>query len=82
VDLLHGLQSRTSSAQGEELLPEISAVFGNASIENTWQSSATGIYTNCLHYIRAQKDKTGRPKAMKAAINAPRVHWATTALTQ
>jgi homoserine O-succinyltransferase len=81
VDSLNGLQSRTSSAQGEELLPEISAVFSNASIQNTWQSSAASIYTNWLHYIRAQKDKAVRPKAMKAAVNAPQVHWATTAHT-
>jgi homoserine O-succinyltransferase/O-acetyltransferase len=78
VDALNALQSRTSFAQGEELLPEISAALSNASIENTWQSSATSIYTNWLRYIRTQKEKGARSKRAKAVASAPGVHWACT----
>jgi homoserine O-succinyltransferase/O-acetyltransferase len=71
VDALKALQLRTISERGEELLPEMTAAFSNASIENTWQSSGASIYSNWLRYIRAQKDKAVRPKAMRAAVSTP-----------
>jgi homoserine O-succinyltransferase len=82
VDALNALQLRAIAGQGEELVPEISTGLSNASIENTWQSSATSIYNNWLRYIRAQKDKAVRSKAVKAAVNAPRVRWASTVQAQ
>jgi homoserine O-succinyltransferase/O-acetyltransferase len=80
VDALNALQLRTISGQGEELLPEISAALSKASIENTWQSSATSIYTNWLLYIGAQKEKAARSKRAKAVASSPGVHWASTVL--
>jgi homoserine O-succinyltransferase len=80
MDALNELQLRTISGQGEELVPEISAALSKASIENTWQSSATSIYTNWLLYIDAQKEKVTRSKRAKAVAGAPGVRWASTVL--
>jgi homoserine O-succinyltransferase len=77
VDALHALQLRTISGQGEELIPEISAALSTASIENTWRSSATSIYTNWLRFIGAQKEEAGRSKGTNAVASAAGVQWAT-----
>jgi homoserine O-succinyltransferase len=81
VKALSALELRAISGQREDLLPEISAALSNISIENTWQSGADSIYTNWLKYIRAQKDNAVQSKKMRAIVNAPRVHWASTAAT-
>ena len=78
VDALNALQLRTVSGQGEELAAEISEALSKAGIENTWQSSATSIYTNWLLYIGAQKEKATRSKKAKAVAGAPGVRWAST----
>jgi homoserine O-succinyltransferase len=78
VDALNALQLRTISAGLEELLPEISAVFSNAYIQNTWQSSATSIYTDWLRHLGVQKEKAARSKRAKALASAPGVRWAST----
>jgi homoserine O-succinyltransferase len=80
VDALHALQSRTISGQDEALVPDISAALSKARIENTWQSSATIIYTNWLLYIGAQKEKAVRSNIAKAVAGAPGVRWAGTVL--
>jgi homoserine O-succinyltransferase len=80
VDALDALRLRSASGQGEELVPEISAVLSNANIKNTWQSSATSIYTNWLLYIGTQKEKAARSKRAKAVASAPQVRWASAVL--
>jgi homoserine O-succinyltransferase/O-acetyltransferase len=56
VEELTALEGKVVSARSEALLPEITAVLGNRKIENTWQSSAAGIYRNWLAHICAQKE--------------------------
>jgi homoserine O-succinyltransferase/O-acetyltransferase len=80
VDALNALQLRSASGQGEELVPEISAALSKANIKNTWQSSATSIYTNWLRYIGAQKEKAARSMTAKAVASASQLRWATTVL--
>jgi homoserine O-succinyltransferase/O-acetyltransferase len=56
VEELIALEEKVVSARSEALLPEIAAVLQNRKIENTWQSSAAGIYRNWLAHICAQKE--------------------------
>ena len=56
VEELMALEQKVVSARSEALLPEIAAVLQNRQIENTWQSSAAGIYRNWLAHICAQKE--------------------------
>jgi homoserine O-succinyltransferase len=56
VEELMALEKKVVSARNEALLPEIAAVLQNRQIENTWQSSAAGIYRNWLAHICAQKE--------------------------
>jgi homoserine O-succinyltransferase/O-acetyltransferase len=72
VDALKTLQLRTLSGQGEELLVDISGALSNSSIEKTWHSSATTIYTNWLKYIREQKKVAGRSTRARARGYVPR----------
>lgn len=48
VVALDALQLRSESRQDDELSPAISAALSYMTIENTWRSSATGIYKNPL----------------------------------
>jgi homoserine O-succinyltransferase/O-acetyltransferase len=52
---LAGLQQKAISCRREELLAEVSNVLAETSIENTWRTTAAGIYKNWLQYIAAQK---------------------------
>ena len=72
-ETLTALQRQTESGQDDELLPAISAALSNISVENTWQSSATGIYENWLRHIRAQKNIAVRSKSNQSIVNAPMV---------
>jgi homoserine O-succinyltransferase/O-acetyltransferase len=76
VDALNALQLRAISGQSQELVPEISQALGKASVVNTWQSSASSIYTNWLLYIDAQKERAAQSKRAKAVASAPGVPWA------
>ena len=80
VDALNALRLRTISGKDEARLSEISEALSSATIENTWQSSATSIYTNWMQYIRVHKDKAVRSKAMKTAVNVHGFRWANTVL--
>jgi homoserine O-succinyltransferase/O-acetyltransferase len=60
------LQEKASSARSEDLLTELAAILLPLKIENTWQSSAAGIYRNLLAHICAQKETTLVSKRLKA----------------
>ena len=79
-ETLAALQRQTESGQDDELLPAISAALSNITVENTWQSSATGIYENWLRHIRAQKNIAVRSKSSQSIVNAPMVSSASVAL--
>jgi homoserine O-succinyltransferase/O-acetyltransferase len=67
ADELAALQEKTLARRREELLPVLTAILANKRIDNTWQSSAAGIYRNWLRHICAQKNTvlvSKRPKAM------------------
>jgi homoserine O-succinyltransferase/O-acetyltransferase len=66
VDELTALQEKAVATRSETLLPEIAAVLGTKKIENTWQSSAAGIYRNWLAHICAQKETALVSKRLKA----------------
>ncbi len=53
---LTAFQEKALSRRSEELLPELTAILGNKNIENTWQTSAAGVYRNWLGHICAQKE--------------------------
>jgi homoserine O-succinyltransferase len=76
VDVLIGLGARATSGRREDLLPEISTVLEGSTVENTWNSSATGIYRNWLEYICEQKEKAVRSNRIIATTTAPQVPWA------
>jgi homoserine O-succinyltransferase len=63
---LTALQEKATSQRSEELLPELSSILGSKKIENTWQSSAAGIYRNWLAHICAQKETALVSKRLKA----------------
>jgi homoserine O-succinyltransferase len=60
------LQEKATSQRSEGLLPELSAILADKKIENTWQSSAAGIYRNWLAHICAQKETALVSKRLKA----------------
>lgn len=53
------LQNGAMSRPGEELLAELSKVLENASIENTWRSTAACLYRNWLEYLYTQRELEG-----------------------
>jgi homoserine O-succinyltransferase len=55
VDELTALQEKTLARRREALLPELAVILANRRINNTWQSSAAGIYRNWLRHICAEK---------------------------
>ena len=55
VDQLARPQEKLLGRRREELLPELTVILANKRIDNTWQSSAEGIYRNWLRHICAQK---------------------------
>ena len=79
-ETLDALQRQTESGPDEQLLPAISAALGEITIENTWQSGATGIYENWLRHIRAQKNSSIRSKSSQSIVNTPLVGSASVAL--
>jgi homoserine O-succinyltransferase/O-acetyltransferase len=80
IGTLDALQRQSESGRDDQLLAAISAALSNITIENTWQSSATGIYENWLRHIRAQKNSTVRSKSSQSIVNAPMVGSASVAL--
>jgi homoserine O-succinyltransferase/O-acetyltransferase len=69
---LAALQEKTLARRGEELLPELNAILANKRIDNTWESSAAGIYRNWLRHICARKQTLLASKRLKAvAYSAP-----------
>jgi homoserine O-succinyltransferase/O-acetyltransferase len=69
VEKLAMFQERALARRGEELLPELTALLANKRIENTWQSSAAGIYRSWLAHICAQKETVLVSKRLKAMTN-------------
>jgi homoserine O-succinyltransferase len=63
---LTALQEKATSQISEELLPELSSILGSKKIENTWHSSAAGIYRNWLAHICAQKETALVSKRLKS----------------
>ena len=63
---LTALQEKATSERSEGLLPELSSILADKKIENTWQSSAAGIYRNWLAHICAQKETALVSKRLKA----------------
>jgi homoserine O-succinyltransferase len=80
VRVLTALGERAVCDRSGELLLEISRALGVTTIDNTWNSSGTGIYRNWLAYICAQKERSLRSKRIKAVTQAPRVAWSAAAL--
>jgi homoserine O-succinyltransferase/O-acetyltransferase len=66
IEELTALQESAIARRSEELLPELTAILANKRIENTWQSSAAGIYRNWLGHICAQKETVMVSKRLKA----------------
>jgi homoserine O-succinyltransferase len=65
VDELAALQEKTLARRREELLQELTVILASKRIDNTWQSTAAGIYRNWLRHICAQKEtESKRLKAM------------------
>lgn len=60
------LQEKASSARSEDLLSKLAAIVLPLKIENTWQSSAAGIYRNLLAHICVQKETALVSKRLKA----------------
>jgi len=54
---LTAIQHKALAIRSETLLADLYRVLEDASIENSWQSTATCIYRNWLHCIRAEKKK-------------------------
>lgn len=54
---LNTLQNEAVSCRREELLAEVSMILGETRIENTWRSTAAGMYRNWLEFICAQKQR-------------------------
>jgi hypothetical protein len=67
---LTALQERALVRRSEELLPELTASLANKRIENTWQSSAAGIYRNWLGHICAQKETVLVSKRLQAVAES------------
>src|ERR1700722_4093680 len=49
------LREKAVRGEGGELFPELSSVWTEAKIENSWYASASNIYRNWLRYISTQK---------------------------
>lgn len=80
VGLLTALQERAIGDRSAELLLEISSALGEKTIDNTWNSSAAGIYRNWLEYLCLRKQQSLRSKRIKAMQQTPRVAWPAAAL--
>jgi homoserine O-succinyltransferase/O-acetyltransferase len=66
VEELAALEQKALAGKSEGLLPELTAILENKKIENTWRSSAAGIYRNWLEYICGQKETVVVPKRLRA----------------
>ena len=66
VDELAALQEKTLARRREELLPELTLILAKKKIDNTWQSSAAGIYRNWLRHICARKETLPVSRRLKA----------------
>jgi homoserine O-succinyltransferase/O-acetyltransferase len=66
ADELAALREKTLARRREELLPELTAILANKRIENTWKSSAAGIYRNWLRHICARKETLPVSRRLKA----------------
>jgi homoserine O-succinyltransferase len=70
VDELAAFQEKTLARRREEWLPELTFILANKRIDNTWQSSAAGIYRNWLRHICTQKETVLVPKRLKAMADS------------
>jgi homoserine O-succinyltransferase len=70
---LTALQEKAMLSRNEELQGELSSVLCLRSIENTWQSTAAGIYKNWLEYIRSKKEIKLQPAPVNIIVGAQRV---------
>ena len=66
ADELAALREKALARRREELLPELTAILANKRIENTWKSSAAGIYRNWLRHICARKETLPVSRRLKA----------------
>lgn len=53
---LIALEQKASAGRREDVLAEVSRVFESVKVENSWRSTAVGIYRNWLQHICAQKE--------------------------
>jgi homoserine O-succinyltransferase len=70
VEELTALQEKALARRSEELLPELTAILANKSIENTWQSGAAAIYRNWLGHICAQKESAMASKRLRTMADS------------
>jgi homoserine O-succinyltransferase len=70
VDELAALQEKTLARRREELLAELTVILANKRIDNTWRSSAEGIYRNWLRHICAQKGTVPVSKRLKGMADS------------
>ena len=68
---LEAFQQRSESGKDAQLLPAISEILSNVSIEHTWQSSATSLYQNWLQHIRRQKNLSARSRTKGSMVTSP-----------
>lgn len=72
---LSALQAEAMRSRSEHLLPEVTAILEATSLENTWHSTAVGIYRNWLQYICTQKNlrllNSKRVEARNAGVILP-----------
>jgi homoserine O-succinyltransferase/O-acetyltransferase len=66
AEVLQAFRERAMGGRSDELLSEISAVLAEKQIENTWHSSAAGLYKNWLAYLCEQKRSTHRASRITA----------------
>jgi len=64
--LLAAFEERAIVRRSEEMLPELNVILGNQKITNTWQRSATAIYSNLLNHLCAHESPMLLPKGLNA----------------
>lgn len=73
VEELTALELKALAGRSEDLLPELNAILGNKKIENTWRSSAAGIYRNWLGHICGQKETVLVSKRLRAMAGSEEI---------
>ena len=66
VEALTALRERALLDRREELLAEFPTAMAAGKVTNTWRSTAENLYRNWLAYIRAQKERSTKRRALAA----------------